>query len=107
MKEALKLSPQSIKRSALPSPVVLPAGVHCDDRLHAPCMDRIDDAICVIASIGDEGLPGGVPNQRLRFSGVVVLARGDDDVERFAVRRGDRVDLGGKTSSRTAQSIAS
>jgi hypothetical protein len=48
-----------------------------------------------------------VLDQMFRFGRVVLLARREDDVKRFAFACRDRMDLGGKTSSRTAQMIAS
>jgi hypothetical protein len=48
-----------------------------------------------------------VLDQVLRFRRVVLLAGREDDVKRLPFAGGDRVELGRKTSSRAAQSIAS
>jgi len=75
--------------------------------LHAQLPDRADDRIGIVPGICDESLAGRVLDQILRFGRVVLLAGREDDVERLALTGGDRVELGRKTSSRAAQSIAS
>jgi hypothetical protein len=107
MEEAFDVSPETIEAARLAPPVVLSRGVHRDDWLHAPPTDRADDRIGVVPSVCDQSLAGRVIDQVFRLRRVVLLARREDDVEGFAFGGGDRVDLGGKTSSRTAQTIAS
>jgi hypothetical protein len=69
--------------------------------------DGRNDGIRVVACVRNKSLPSRVSDQVFRFRDVVLLARREDDVKGLAFRRRDRVDLGGKTSSRTAQMIAS
>jgi hypothetical protein len=107
MEEALDVSPKAIEGTRLATPVVLARWVHGDDGLHASSANRTDDRIGIVPSVRDESFAGRVVDQTLRFRRVVLLAGRENDVEGFAFGRRDRVDLGGKTSSRTAQSIAS
>ena len=107
MEEAFDIPAETIEGARLATPVVLSCGVHCDDGLHAPLADRTDDRVGVVSRICDERLAGRVFDQVLRFRRIVLLAGREDDVERLPLAGGDRVELGRKTSSRAAQSIAS
>jgi hypothetical protein len=107
MEEALDVSAETIEAARLAPPVVLARGVHRDDWLHAAPPDLADDRIGVVASVCDQSLASRVIDQAFCFRRVVLLARREDDVEGFPLGRRDRVDFGGKTSSRTAQTIAS
>jgi hypothetical protein len=107
MEETLDLSAEAIERARLAAPVVLARGIHRDHRLHASPQDRSDDRIRVVPSVGDQSFAGRVIDQIFRFGRVVLLAGREDDVKRFAFAGRDRMDLGGKASSRTAQMIAS
>src|SRR5258707_1884665 len=107
MEEALDVSAKTIEGARLATPVVLARWVHGDDGLHASSANCADDRIGIVPGVGDESFAGRVVDQSLRFRRVVLLAGREDDVKGFAFGRRDRVDLGGKTSSRTAQSIAS
>jgi hypothetical protein len=107
MEEALDVPAEAIEGARFAAPVVLSRGIHRDDRLHASPADGGDDCIGVVPGVGDQGLAGRVLDQVLRFRRVVLLARREDDVEGLASGRRDRVDLGGKASSRTAKMIAS
>jgi hypothetical protein len=107
MEEALDIPAKAIKGARLATAVVLSRGVHGDDGLHAPPPDGTDDRVGVVPRVCDESLAGRVLDQVFRFRRVVLLARREDDVERLALTGGDCVELGRKTSSRAAQSIAS
>jgi len=107
MEEALDIPPEAIESARLATAVVLSRGIHRDDRLHAPPPDRADDRVGVVSRIGDESLACRVLDQVFRFRRVVLLAGREDDVKRLPLAGRDRVELGRKTSSRAAQSIAS
>ncbi len=101
------LKSTSAAAETLAATVVLAREVHRDNRPHTSSTDRADDRIGVVPCVCDQRLAGRVIDQVLRFRRVVLLAGREDDVERFIFGRRDRVYFGGKTSSRTAQSIAS
>ena len=107
MKEALDVPTETVQSARLASPVVLSRGVHGNDGLHGSSTNGVDDRVGVVPCVGDQSVAGGVLDQALRFRRVVLLAGREDDVKWLACGRRDRMDLGGKTSSRTAQSIAS
>lgn len=107
MEEALDVAAESVEAARLAPPVVLSHGIHRDDCLHASLADRFDDSVRVVPRVCDQSLAGCVCDQVFRFRDVVLLARREDDVKGFSFGRRDRVNLGGKTSSRTAQMIAS
>jgi len=106
MEEAFNHSSHPVEASVLAPTVVLPRRVHRDDSLHASGFDCSNDAVGVVAGVGDERFAGRMLNQMLGFRRVVLLPRCQDDVERLAFGSRDRVDFGRKTSSRTAQSVA-
>jgi len=60
----------------------------------------------VVAGVGDVRGALGVLEELLRFGRFVPVTRRQRDVERPALRRGDGVELGRKTSSRTANIIS-
>ena len=107
MEEALDIPPEAIESARLATAVVLSRGIHRDDRLHAPPTDCADDRVGVVSRICNESLARRVLDQVLRFRRVVLLAGREDDVKRLPFAGRDRVELGRKTSSRAAQSIAS
>jgi hypothetical protein len=107
MEEALHISAKAIEGARLAAAVVLSRGIHRDNGLHAPPPDRADDCVGVVPRICDESFSGRVLDQVLCFRRVVLLAGREDDVKRLPFAGGDRVELGRKTSSRAAQSIAS
>lgn len=107
MEEALDISAETIEGTRLAPAVVLPRWIHRDHGFHASLVDCCHDGVRVVPCVRDESLPGRVRDQVLRFRDVVLLPRRDDDVKGLSFGRRDRVDLGGKTSSRTAQMIAS
>jgi len=107
MEEALDVSAEAIEGAGLATPVVLARGIHRDDGLHTSLADCTDDRVGVVSRICDESLAARVLDQVLRFRRVVLLAGREDDVERLPLAGSDRVELGRKTSSRAAQSIAS
>jgi hypothetical protein len=107
MEETLDISTKAIEGTRLAAPVVLARGIHRDDGLHAPPSDRGYDRVGVVPGICDESLAGRVLDQVLRFRGVVLLAGREDDVKGLPLACSDGVELGRKTSSRAAQSIAS
>jgi hypothetical protein len=106
VKETFDLVTKPVKDAVFLSPIVLSSWVHRDHRSHSACMNLVDDAVSIITSVGDERLAGSVFNELLCFSRVVLLAGRQRDVERFSLGRRNRVELGRKTSSRAAQSIA-
>ena len=106
MEEALDLATQTIEGTILSASVVFACRVHRNDRLHASRSGCADNAVCVVTGVGDQRLASRVFDERLRLGGIVMLTWGQNDVERFAFGRRDRVDFGRKTSSRTAQTIA-
>lgn len=107
MEEALDIPAQTMEDSGFAAPVVLSRRIHRNDRLHVPAVDRIDNAIGIVSGICNQSLTGRVRDQVLCLRRVVLLAGGEDDVKRLAFGGRDRVNFGRKTSSRTAQSIAS
>ncbi len=107
MEEALDVATESVEAARLATPVVLSLGIHRDDWLHASLADHCDDGIRVVPCVRDQSLAGRVSDQVLRLRDVVLLARREDDVKGPSFGRRNRVNLGGKTSSRTAQMIAS
>jgi hypothetical protein len=107
MEEALDISAEAIKGARLATAIVLSRGIHRDDGLHASLADRTDDRVGVVSRIRDESFADRVLDQVLRFRRVVLLTGREDDVERLPLTGSDRVELGRKTSSRAAQSIAS
>jgi hypothetical protein len=106
MKEALDIAAQAIKPFGLSPSVVFARRIHCNDGFHSARTNRVDDTIRVVASVGDQRLASRVLNEILCLRRVVLLTRGQRDVEGFALGRRDGVDLGRKTSSRTAQTIS-
>jgi hypothetical protein len=82
-------------------------GVLRDDRLHAASEDGVVDGLPRVARVGDAGPAPCMVQEFLGLGGLVPVSLGQRDVDRPAFRRGDRVDLGRKASSRTAQMIAS
>lgn len=107
MEEAFNLASKSIETTTFSSPVVFARRIHCNYRFHSARADRVDDTVGIVACVGDQGFAGRMLDELLRFGRVMLLTRSQRDVERFAFGRCDCVDLRGKTSSRTAQSIAS
>jgi hypothetical protein len=106
MKEALNLATKTIERAGDSPPVVLPRRVHGDDGLHSARPNRLDDVVRVVARVSNQRIASCVFNQVLRLHRIMLLAGRQNDVERFACCRRDRMDFGRKASSRTAQSIA-
>ncbi len=84
---------------------VLRMGV--DDRLHAARPDGVDDRLGGVARVTDERLAVRVGEEFLGLQGLVPVALRQRDVERLALRRGNRVDLGRNASSRTPKMISS
>ncbi len=107
MEEAFNVSAEAIQSARLATAVVLSRGIHRDDGLQASLPGCANDRVGIVPGICDESLAGRVLDQVLRFGRVVLLAGREDDVKRLAFAGGDRVELGRKTSSRAAQSIAS
>lgn len=78
-----------------------------NDGLQASRFRGFADFGRVVAGVSDAGFALRVRKKVECFSHFVSLTCGQRDVERLAFGRCDRVDFGRKTSSRTAQSIAS
>ena len=97
------------ERVELPVEPLLPAvgGMLRDDGLHPARPDRVDDGLRGVARVGDARLAASVLDELLGLQRFVPVPLGERDVERLALRRGDRVDLGRNASSRTAQMISS
>jgi hypothetical protein len=87
--------------------LLLSRGVLADDGLDAVRFDEFDELVGVVAGIGKAGSALQVLNQVFGDRCLVLLPRRDLDLKRSALGVDERVDLGRKTSSRTAQSIAS
>jgi hypothetical protein len=106
MEPAFNLVAQAVELAVqAPSPRM--QGVLRDDGLHTASSDGVVDGLPRVARVGDAGPAPGMLHQFFGLGGLVPMSLGQRDVDRLAVRRGDRVDLGRKASSRTAQMIAS
>lgn len=82
-------------------------GVRRNDRLHSSRTDGMADFRRAVTRVGDGGLAGGVLDRLLGLGRLVSVSLGQGDVERPALRRGDRMDLARNIFSRAAQMIAS
>jgi hypothetical protein len=82
-------------------------GILGDDGLHAVCADGVVDALAGVARVGDGSPAPSMLQELLGLGGFVAMPLGQRDEERLPFRRRDRVNLGRKASSRTAQMIAS
>src|SRR5512136_727901 len=82
-------------------------GVGRDDRLHSTRADGVDDRLGGVARVADARLSLGVCDEFLGLHGLMPVPLRQRDVERLALRRGDRVDLGRNASSRTPKMISS
>jgi hypothetical protein len=107
VEEALHVPAKTIEGARLAPAVVLSRGIHRNDGCHTSPSDRAYDRVGVVPRICDESSASRVLDQVLRFRRVVLLAGREDDVKRLPLAGGDGVELGRKTSSRAAQSIAS
>jgi hypothetical protein len=107
VEEALNISAETIEGAGLAPAIVFPRGIHGDHWLHAALVNGCHDSVRVVPCVRNQSLAGRVSDQVLRFRNVVLLPRREDDVKWLSRGRGDRVNLGGKASSRTAQMIAS
>jgi hypothetical protein len=106
MEPAFNLVAQAVELAVqAPSPRM--QGVLRDDGLHTASSDGVVDGLPRVARVGDAGPAPGMLHQFFGLGGLVPMSLGQRDVDRLAFRRGDRVDLGRKASSRTAQMIAS
>ena len=88
-------------------PFAAPGRVGGDNRLEPPLSNSSDECVRVVAGIGDVSGTLNMLEKLLGFGRFVPVARGQRDVERPTFRRSDRVELGRKTSSRTANIISS
>ena len=77
-----------------------------DDRLHSAFLDRRAEVVRVVAGVTEEGVPAGMREELVRHDHLVALAGSQRDVDRPRPRVDERVELGRKTSSRAAQSVA-
>ena len=77
-----------------------------DDRGHLFVLDGLDDAVGVVAFVGDEVLPLGLLDELGRFGDVVDVPWGDVDVERITEPVHESVDFGSETAARASNSLA-
>lgn len=73
MEEAFNLASKSIETTAFSSPVVFARGMHCNYRFHSAGADRVDDAVGIVACVGDQGFAGRMLNELLRCGRVMLL----------------------------------
>ena len=104
---ALDAVAQGVEFPVQPELDALVGGVGRDDRLHPARPDGIDDGLRGVAGVADACLALGVGDEFLGLQCLVPVPLRQRDVERLALRRGDRVDLGRNASSRTAKMISS
>ena len=76
-----------------------------DDSFCLHAFDMRQDAVAVIALVGDSSLGPPTSEQFDRLGAVVHLAGGDAEVDRLALLVGEQVDPGRQTSSGTPQSL--
>jgi hypothetical protein len=70
---------------AIESSLDLAAGMAVDDRLHAVSAYGVHNPIRVVAGVGDKCSTTRMRDQRLCHRGIVLLARGQRDVDRSAL----------------------
>ena len=83
-----------------------PLGLGVDDRLHSLGSNGLSERVRVVAGVADECLAASVREKLVGGDHLVPLAGRERDVDRPRFRVDDGVELGRKTSSRAAQSIA-
>ncbi len=69
-------------------------------------LDRVDDAVGVVAPVGDHRLARAALDQGLGPPVVAGLARRDDDLDRQAARLDDGVQLRARPAARAADRLA-
>ena len=96
---------------AIELPVQAPSpwmrGVLGHNGLHAAGSNGFVDLLAGVARVGDGCPATSMVQELLGLRGLVAMSLGQRDVEGLPLRRGDRVNLGRKASSRAAQMIAS
>ena len=70
---------------AIESALALATGIAVDNRLHAVGTHDFDDPIGIVGCVGDERATARMRDQRIRHRGIVLLARGQRDVDRPAL----------------------
>src|SRR5206468_7785251 len=93
MNEALDMISERVQLAVEP-PLALASRIAVDHRLHPACTDRIDDAVRVVARVGDERTTARVRDQFLSHHRVVQLTWGQRDVDRPTLRVDEGVEFG-------------
>jgi hypothetical protein len=76
-----------------------------DDRGDVGRLQILDESIRIIALVTDQRFRAGLGEQGLRLLEIVDLAPGEAQLLRIAQRIGEDMDLGGQSSSRTADGL--
>ena len=109
--EVLELVEEALDAVAPPVGVVivgderLSGWVARDDDSGACGRDEGAQGIAVVGLVGDDGAGAEPFEQGRRGRDVAGLSRGEDEAQRSPLAVGQRVDLGGQTSSGTPQSL--
>lgn len=85
--------------------LLLPAPAGGDDRFGLHRFDMGQDAVAVIAFVGDDGFGLTLSEQFHRLRAVIDLSGGDAEVDRLSILIGEQVNFGRQTSSGTPQSL--
>ena len=70
-----------------------------NDRDQALGFDRLNDLVGVVTSVGDERLPPPIIQKTFRHGDIMLLPRGNFDMQRSALRVRDCVDFRGHTAA--------
>lgn len=76
-----------------------------DDRGDMGCLKSLDESIRIISLVTDQRSWAGVCEQGLRLVEIVDLSPGEAQLPRIAQRVSEGMDLGGQSSSRTADGL--
>ena len=104
VEEALDAVPEPIGLGVVGDDDLAAAGGG-DDRLGVCSGDELAQGVAVVSPIGDHAARVEVREKLGGGGDVVGLAAGEDEAQRPALRVGNRVDLGGQSSSGTPQSL--
>ena len=80
-------------------------GFRRDDRHDGAHAEALDEAVAVVALVGEERFGLDLGGQRFRLRDVVRLAAGETDRQRIAERVDDGVDFRGEAAARTAYGL--
>lgn len=95
----------AVQSSIEPSAMVLARGITGDDDLHSSTPDLTNERVAIVAAIGHDRSTPSMGQQLGSHGHLVPVARREGDVQRPPLRVDDRMDLGGKSSTTSTQSI--